>query len=46
MHGSRKFCQRGPNSDNFFLVDDGRTEDPYRYNTKSGPSSAHYQNAI
>ena len=41
-HGSRKFCQRGSNSDTV-LVDEGR-DDP---NTaKSGPSSAHMRNAI
>ena len=48
MRGSRKFCQRGSNSDKFFvfvfLVDEGRTEDPY--NNKSWPSSAHQRNAI
>ena len=37
MRGSRKFCQRGSNFDNVFLVDEGR-EDPS--NTISGPSSA------
>ena len=43
MHGFRKFCQRGSNSDNvffsvlsfsFLLVDEGRTED--LYNIKAG----------
>ena len=48
MRGSRKSCQRGSKSDNvffffFFLVGEGRTEDPY--NTKSGPSSARQRNA-
>ena len=38
MRGSRKFCQRGSNTDNvFFLVDEGR-EDPST--TISGLSSA------
>ena len=37
MRGSRKLCHRGSNSDNVFLVDEGRRGDPY--NTKSGPSS-------
>ena len=27
MRGSKKFCQRGSDFDNFFLVDEGR-EDP------------------
>ena len=41
MRGSRKFCQKGPNSENFYhlitiLVDEGR-EDPD--NNKSGPLS-------
>ena len=47
MRGSRKFCQRGSNSDVvffvFFLADEGR-EDPN--STKNGPSSAHQQIAI
>ena len=52
MRGSRKFCQWGSNSDIFFifihfLVDKGRTEDPYNHLTlKSGPSLAHQRNAI
>ena len=40
LHASckaRQFCQRGPNSDRFFLVAEGR-ENPNT--TKSGPSSA------
>ena len=37
MRESRKFCQRGSNFDNFFLVDEGR-KDP---NTISGRSTAH-----
>ena len=46
MLRSRKFCQSGSNLDVFsgFLVDEGRTEDPY--NTKIGPSSAYQRNAI
>ena len=51
MRGSRKFCQRGTNSDNviFLFLDEGRLDgggmaDP---NTAiSGPSSARQQNAI
>ena len=43
LHGSRKFCQRGSNSDSF-SVDKGVTEDPY--DTKSGPSSPHQRNAF
>ena len=43
MPGSSKFCQRGSNFDNNFLVDDGR-EDPST--TLSGPSSARQRNAI
>ena len=42
MHGFSKFCQRGSNSDNLFLVDEGR-EDPNT--TKTGPSSARQRNA-
>ena len=44
MCGSRKFCQRGSNFDNFFsffLVDEG-WDDPNT--TISGPSSAHQRN--
>ena len=37
MRGSRKFCQRGSNLDNFFLDDEGR-EGPNT--TLSRPSSA------
>ena len=44
MRGSRKFCQRGSNSGNIFLFDEGRTED--LYNTKCMPSSAHQRNTI
>ena len=45
MLGSRKFCQRGSNSDVFlfFLVYVGRED---QNNTKSGPPSARQQNAI
>ena len=43
MRGSRKFCQRGPNFDVIFLVDEGR-EDPST--TISGSSSARQRNAI
>ena len=43
MRGSRKYCQRGSNSNNFFLVDEGR-EDPN--SAKSGPSSARQRNGI
>ena len=48
MRGSRKFCQRGFNSDIFFfffllLVDEGRDD---HYTTKNGPSSAYQRNAI
>ena len=47
MRGSRKFCQRGSNSDGFFLflffcvwgAGGGGGED--RNSTKSGPSSVH-----
>ena len=41
MHGSRKYNQRGANSDNLFF-NEGR-EDP---NSNIGPSSAREQNAI
>ena len=42
MRGSRKFCQRGSNSDNviwIFFVDEGRTDDLYSivFSNKSGP---------
>ena len=43
MCGSRKFCQKGSNSDIFSLVDEGR-KDPN--DTKSGSSSALQRNAI
>ena len=43
MRGPRKFCQRGSNSDNVFLVDERRM-DPNTNN--SGPSSARQRNAI
>ena len=43
MCGSRKLCQRGPNSDNVFLVDE-ELEDPYT--TQSGPSSPRQRNLI
>ena len=43
MRGSRKFCQRGSNFDNVFLVDE-RWEDPNT--TISRPSSARQRNAI
>ena len=43
MRGSRKFCQRGFNFDNVFLVNEGR-EGPST--TISGPSTARQQNAI
>ena len=43
MRGSRKFCQRGSEVDNFFLVDEG-IEDPNT--TINGPSSARQRNAI
>ena len=43
MSGSRKYCQRGPNSDRLFLVAEGRGNPN---TTKSGPSSASQQNAI
>ena len=42
MRGSRKFCQRGSNTDNVFLRE--CRED--RNATKSGPSSARQQNAF
>ena len=44
MRRSIKFCKRRSNSGNVFLVDEGKTEDPY--NIKSWPSSAHQRNAI
>ena len=47
MRGSRKFCQRGSNYDNVFLLlfltDEGREEDPNA--TISGPLSASQLNA-
>ena len=45
MFGSRKFCQRGSNSDNvfFFLVDQGREDQNI---TKSGPLLARQENLI
>ena len=43
MRGSRQFCQWGSNSDNVFLVDEGR-DDPNT--TISEPSSALQPNAI
>ena len=45
LHGPRKFCQRGPNSENvfFFIIDEGR-EGPNT--TKIGPSSTGQLNAI
>ena len=47
MRGSKKFCQRGSNSDRFFLcvflVDEGRED---RSTTLSGPSSSRQQKAI
>ena len=43
MRGSRKFCQRGSDLDNVFLVDGGR-EDPN--STKSRALSARQRNAI
>ena len=42
MSGSRKFCQRGSNSDVFFLFQ--KRGDPNR--TKSGPSLVRQRNAI
>ena len=39
MHGSRKFCQRGSNFENFFLVDEWRED---LNNTISEPSSARH----
>ena len=42
MRGSRKFCQRGSNLDNVFLVRWGRT---YPNTTISGPFSARQRNA-
>ena len=37
MRRSRKLCQRESNSDNVFLVDEGRED---QNSTKSGPSSS------
>ena len=31
MRGSRKFCQRGSNFDNVFIVDEGRDNPKYHY---------------
>ena len=31
MHGSRKFCQRGPNLGAFFKVDEGIKDPKYLY---------------
>ena len=42
MRGSRKFCQRGSNFENVFLVDEGCDEPN---TTISGPSSARQRNA-
>ena len=42
MWGSRKYCQRGSNSD-IFLVDAGRED---QNTTKSGPSSSCQRSAI
>ena len=44
MRGSRNFCQMGSSSDNVFLVDEEKRDDPN--NTKSGPSLSHQQNPI
>ena len=51
MRGSRKFCQKGSNSDNVYLLllfffwwGGSRREDPN--STKSGPSLARQRNAI
>ena len=44
MHGSRNFCQWGPNYDKvFFIVDEERDD---LNTTKCGPLSARQQNAI
>ena len=43
MRGPRKFCQRGSNFDDVFLVDEGWV-DPN--STISGPSSTRQRNAI
>ena len=43
MRGPTKFCQRGSNSDNVFLVDKGRED---HNSTKSGTSSASKRNVI
>ena len=45
MRESRKFCQRGSNSGNFFLVMRGEKKNPNTA-TISGPSSARRLNAI
>ena len=44
MRGSRKFCQRGSNSDFFCFLVDEELEDPNT--TKNRPSSARQRNAI
>ena len=43
MRGSRKFCQKGSNSDNNVFFDEGREDSN---STKRGPSSAREGNAI
>ena len=43
MRGSGKFFQRGSNSDNLYLVDEGRE---FQKTTRSGPLSARQRNAI
>ena len=43
MRGSRKFCQRGSNFDNIFLIDEGRED---LNTTISRPSSARQENAV
>ena len=44
VRGSRKFCQRGYNTDNVFFLVDGMERGSN--DTKSGPSSARQRNAI
>ena len=43
IRGSRKFCQRGSNFDNFFLFDEGKND---TNTTFSGPSTTRQRNAI
>ena len=43
MRGSRKFCQRGSNLENFFFFDEGRED---LSTIISGPSLARQRNAI